>query len=117
MATSAHSAPGPLDMEDVSAEAETIVVLDFGGQYAQLIARRIRELNVYSVLLPHDTPWEEVERRRPVGIILSGGPASVYDTDAPQADSRLWDAGIPVLGICYGVQLMAHQLGGRVAPA
>jgi GMP synthase (glutamine-hydrolysing) len=117
MATSAHSAPGPLDMEDVSAEAETIVVLDFGGQYAQLIARRIRELNVYSVLLPHDTPWEEVERRRPVGIILSGGPASVYDTDAPQADPRLWDAGIPVLGICYGVQLMAHQLGGRVAPA
>jgi GMP synthase (glutamine-hydrolysing) len=72
---------------------------------------------VYSVLLPHDTPWEEIAERRPIGIILSGGPASVYDTDAPQADSRLWDAGIPVLGICYGVQLMAHQLGGRVAPA
>jgi GMP synthase (glutamine-hydrolysing) len=72
---------------------------------------------VYSVLLPHDTPWEAIAERRPIGIILSGGPASVYDTDAPQADSRLWDAGIPVLGICYGVQLMAHQLGGRVAPA
>jgi GMP synthase (glutamine-hydrolysing) len=69
------------------------------------------------VLLPHDTPWEAIAERRPIGIILSGGPASVYDTDAPQADSRLWDAGIPVLGICYGVQLMAHQLGGRVAPA
>jgi GMP synthase (glutamine-hydrolysing) len=100
-----------------TADPETIVVLDFGGQYAQLIARRIRELNVYSVLLPHDTLWEEIEARRPVGIILSGGPASVYDTDAPQADPRLWEAGIPVLGICYGVQLMAHQLGGRVAPA
>jgi GMP synthase (glutamine-hydrolysing) len=104
-------------IKSATAGPETVVVLDFGGQYAQLIARRIRELNVYSVLLPHDTPWEEIVARRPVGIILSGGPASVYDTDAPQADARLWDAGIPVLGICYGVQLMAHQLGGRVAPA
>jgi GMP synthase (glutamine-hydrolysing) len=99
------------------ADLQTVIVLDFGGQYAQLIARRIRELNVYSVLLPHDTPWEEIARRRPIGIILSGGPASVYDHDAPQADPRLWEGGIPVLGICYGMQLMAHQLGGRVAPA
>ncbi|HEY7738823.1 MAG TPA: glutamine-hydrolyzing GMP synthase [Candidatus Limnocylindria bacterium] len=98
-------------------DPETIVVLDFGGQYAQLIARRIRELNVYSVLLPHDTPWQEITAREPLGIVLSGGPASVYDADAPQADPRLWDGTIPVLGICYGVQLMAHQLGGRVAPA
>jgi GMP synthase (glutamine-hydrolysing) len=99
------------------ADLQTVIVLDFGGQYAQLIARRIRELNVYSMLLPHDTPWEEIARRRPIGIILSGGPASVYDHDAPQADPRLWEGGIPVLGICYGMQLMAHQLGGRVAPA
>jgi GMP synthase (glutamine-hydrolysing) len=104
-------------IEDRAAEPQTIIVLDFGGQYAQLIARRVRELNVYSVLLPHDTPWEEIERRRPVGIILSGGPASVYDADAPQADPRLWQGRIPVLGICYGMQLMAQQLGGRVAPA
>jgi GMP synthase (glutamine-hydrolysing) len=116
MATGAITNLGPIDTTSAAAP-ETIVVLDFGGQYAQLIARRIRELNVYSVLLPHDTPWEEIAARRPVGIILSGGPASVYDADAPQADARLWDAGIPVLGICYGVQLMAHQLGGRVAPA
>ena len=108
----------PIDrLDDEPANPQTIIVLDFGGQYAQLIARRIRELNVYSVLLPHDTPWDEIERRRPVGIILSGGPASVYDDDAPQADPRLWEGTIPVLGICYGVQLMAHQLGGRVAPA
>ena len=102
---------------DEGPEPQTIVVLDFGGQYAQLIARRVRELNVYSVVLPHDTPWDEIVRRRPVGIILSGGPASVYDADAPQADPRLWEGRIPVLGICYGMQLMAHQLGGRVAPA
>ncbi len=101
--------------EDVA--TQTVIVLDFGGQYAQLIARRIRELNVYSVLLPHDTPWDEIEARQPVAIVLSGGPASVYDQDAPQADPRLWSGNIPVLGICYGVQLMAHQLGGRVAPA
>ncbi len=109
---------GPMErVADQALEPQTIIVLDFGGQYAQLIARRIRELNVYSVLLPHDTPWEEIEARRPVGIILSGGPASVYDPEAPQADPRLWEGKIPVLGICYGVQLMAHQLGGKVAPA
>jgi GMP synthase (glutamine-hydrolysing) len=95
---------------------QTVIVLDFGGQYAQLIARRVRELNVYSVLLPHDTPWDR-SSPPPVAIILSGGPASVYDRDAPQADPRLWSGDIPVLGICYGAQLMAHQLGGRVAPA
>jgi GMP synthase (glutamine-hydrolysing) len=109
---------GPMERApDQPPDPQTIIVLDFGGQYAQLIARRIRELNVYSVLLPHDTPWDEIERRRPVGIVLSGGPSSVYDPDAPQADPRLWEGRIPVLGICYGVQLMAHQLGGRVAPA
>lgn len=96
---------------------QTVIVLDCGGQYAQLIARRIRELNVYSVLLPHDTPWDDIAARRPVAIVISGGPASVYDDGAPRVDPRIWEGRIPVLGICYGVQLMAHELGGKVAPA
>ena len=98
-------------------QPDTIVVLDFGSQYAQLIARRIRELNVYSELLPFDTPWSELARRRPKAIVLSGGPASVYDTDAPRPDPGIWEGRIPVLGICYGLQLMAHELGGDVVPA
>jgi GMP synthase (glutamine-hydrolysing) len=96
---------------------DTVLVLDFGSQYAQLIARRVRELNVYSELVPFDTPLAEIERRRPRGIILSGGPASVYDEGAPLPDPAVWESGIPVLGICYGLQLMAHQLGGEVVPA
>jgi GMP synthase (glutamine-hydrolysing) len=92
-------------------------VLDFGGQTAQLICRRVRELSVYSELLPFDTPWAEIERRRPSALILSGGPSSVYDVDAPHPDARIWTGGIPVLGICYGLQLMAHHLGGDVVPA
>ena len=98
-------------------QPDTVVVLDFGSQYAQLIARRVRELNVYSELIPHDTPWAEIERRRPKAIILSGGPASVYDEGAPRPDAALWRGTIPVLGICYGLQLMAHELGGDVIPA
>jgi len=86
-------------------------------QYAQLIARRVRELNVYSELMAYDTPWPEVLRRRPRAVILSGGPASVYDEGAPRPDPALWSGRIPVLGICYGLQLMAHELGGDVAPA
>jgi GMP synthase (glutamine-hydrolysing) len=113
----ALNAPPPTRPEETPAEPDTVVVLDFGSQYAQLIARRIRELHVYSELLPHDTPWAEIERRRPKAIILSGGPASVYDPGAPQADPALWSGRIPVLGICYGLQLMARQLGGDVAPA
>jgi GMP synthase (glutamine-hydrolysing) len=94
-----------------------VVVLDFGSQFAQLIARRVRELDVYSELLPHDTSYEELERRGTRAIILSGGPNSVYDDGAPRPDPAVWTGRIPVLGICYGAHLMAHELGGDVLPA
>jgi GMP synthase (glutamine-hydrolysing) len=96
---------------------QTIIVLDFGSQYTQLIARRLRELSVYSEVWPPDTPVEEIRERRPAGIVLSGGPKSVSEPGAPKCDSRLYELGPPVLGICYGMQLMADTLGGRVAPA
>jgi GMP synthase (glutamine-hydrolysing) len=110
-------APPPQRVETEAPEQpEAVAVLDFGSQFAQLIARRVRELNVYSELLPHDTPMAELERRGVRAVILSGGPSSVYDDDAPKADPALWSGRIPVLGICYGVQLMAHELGGEVVP-
>ncbi|WP_407079631.1 glutamine amidotransferase-related protein, partial [Candidatus Hakubella thermalkaliphila] len=95
--------------EEISIERETdtIVVLDFGGQYSQLIARRVRECQVYSLLLSYDTPLAEIVKLRPKGIILSGGPASVQVEGAPKCDPHLFGLGIPVLGICYGLQLMA----------
>ena len=91
-----------------------ILVLDFGGQYAQLIARRVREARVYSELIPHNTPVEEIAAREPEGIILSGGPNSVYESGAPRIDPALFGLGVPVLGICYGMQLMALMLDGEV---
>ncbi len=94
-----------------------MVVLDFGGQYSQLIARRVRDCGVYSELLPHHVGAEEVARRKPKGLILSGGPASVYADGAPRLERELLDLGIPVLGICYGMQLLATELGGRVEGA
>jgi GMP synthase (glutamine-hydrolysing) len=99
------------------AAAEEVLVLDYGGQYSQLIARRIRDCGVFSELLPHDTPLEEVAARRPRGVILSGGPASVYARGAPRLERGLLDLGVPVMGICYGMQLLVHELGGRVEQA
>ncbi|MFC1767818.1 glutamine-hydrolyzing GMP synthase [Candidatus Margulisiibacteriota bacterium] len=93
-----------------------VAVLDFGAQYSQLIARRVRECNVYSEILPHDISIEELKRKNVKGVILSGGPSSVYDKDAPKPDPKLLDSGIPILGICYGIQLIAHEVGGKVQP-
>jgi GMP synthase (glutamine-hydrolysing) len=98
-------------------ETQSIVVLDFGAQYSQLIARRVREQNVFSAVVPCHAKIEEIQKYSPVGIILSGGPSSVYDKDAPAADPRIFDLGLPVLGICYGLQFMAHALGGKVKAA
>ena len=94
----------------------TVLILDFGSQYSQLIARRVREANVYCELVPGTTPWAELALKTPSALILSGGPASVYEPGAPQVDPEALHAGIPVLGICYGMQLIAHHLGGEVAP-
>ncbi|HEX78593.1 MAG TPA: glutamine-hydrolyzing GMP synthase [Dehalococcoidia bacterium] len=96
------------------AEREAIIVIDFGSQYNLLIARRIRELHVYCELVPHDTPWEKIVPLNPKGFILSGGPASVYDPNAPLAPSYIYEKYLPVLGICYGMQVISKQLGGTV---
>jgi GMP synthase (glutamine-hydrolysing) len=98
-------------------ETQSIVVLDFGAQYSQLIARRIREQNVFSVVLPCTASLEEIKSYAPAGIVLSGGPSSVYDADAPPADDRILHLGLPVLGICYGLQFMVYKLGGKVRAA
>jgi len=106
--------PEPRTPNTVS--VDTVIVLDFGAQYAQLIARRIRESRVRSLILPYDTPVDEILGLQPKGLILSGGPASVYEPGAPRCDPSLFGSRVPVLGICYGMQLMAHELGGRTAP-
>ncbi len=96
---------------------ELVVVLDFGGQYNQLIARRVRDLGVYSELLPYNTSVEKLKELQPKGIIFSGGPASVYEEGAPQVDPAIFELGVPILGICYGMQLMTHSLAGKVERA
>ncbi len=98
-------------------DTQTIVILDFGSQYTQLIARRIRELNVFSVVLPCTVPIAEVEAYKPIGVILSGGPSSVYDADAPAADPALLKLDSPMLGICYGLHFIVHHMGGKVRTA
>jgi len=97
-------------------DTQTVVILDFGSQYTQLIARRIRELNVFSVVLPCTAPLSEIQALHPIGIVLSGGPSSVYDADAPKADPAMLSLAIPTLGICYGLHFIVHHLGGKVRP-
>src|SRR5271165_4663620 len=101
-------------VETPKTDVDKIVILDFGSQYSQLIARRVRELDTYSELLPYSTSIETLKAMKPKGIILSGGPSSVYDEGAPLCDPNLWKLGIPVLGLCYGMQLMAKDLEGKV---
>jgi GMP synthase (glutamine-hydrolysing) len=111
----ATRAPG--DDRASAAARDEVLVLDFGGQYSQLIARRVRECGVFAELLPHDVPLDEVKRRKPKGLILSGGPASVYADGAPALRTELLELGVPVLGICYGMQAMVLTLGGKVEGA
>jgi len=96
---------------------ETILVLDFGGQYKELIASRVRQLLVYSEIKPGNLSADEIRGIAPIGLILTGGPKSVYGEDAPKCDPEIFSLGIPVLGICYGMQLMCHTLGGKVTPS
>ncbi len=115
--TEGASVAGVASVAGDTPATQSVVVLDYGGQYSQLIARRVRECGVFSTLLPYHVGPEEVARLRPVGLILSGGPASVYDEGAPALDPGLLELGIPVLGICYGMQLVARELGGTVESA
>ena len=107
----------PLPQEAHEAQGEAIVIIDFGSQYSRLIARRVRECHVYCEIVPHTASWEDVSGLNPKGVILSGGPASVYEQDAPMAPTWVYERGLSVLGLCYGMQVLAHQLGGRVVAA
>jgi GMP synthase (glutamine-hydrolysing) len=100
--------------DQAAADVDSVVVLDFGSQYSRLITRRVRDFHVYSELLPFDTPWTQIAARKPKAVILSGGPSSVYEDGSPHPDPALWTGGIPILGICYGLHLMAQALGGEV---
>jgi GMP synthase (glutamine-hydrolysing) len=112
------SGEGPSDAPPiVPVQPEAVIVIDFGSQFSMLIARRVRECRVYCELVPSDTPWEKIEKLRPRGVILSGGPASVYELGAPTIPDWVFEQNLPVLGICYGMQALAHQLGGKVAPS
>src|SRR5690242_12596451 len=115
--TEALAQPRGAAAEGGAVRADEVLVLDFGGQYSQLIARRVRECGVFSELLPHTVELDEIRRREPRGLILSGGPASVYADGAPKLRTELLELGIPVLGICYGMQAMVLELGGRVESA
>src|SRR5580693_5540550 len=108
---------GRVEPEGTPVGHQTVLVLDFGGQYTQLIARRVRDNRVYCEIHPFDYPIAEIRRRRPIGLILSGGPQSVFAPGAPLAGAELFALGIPVLGICYGMQVIAHVMGGAVEPA
>jgi GMP synthase (glutamine-hydrolysing) len=105
------------DAASTTTSQDLVIVIDFGSQYSRLIARRVREANVYCEIVPHDTPWERLAARNPRGFLLSGGPASVYDPEAPRCAPEVFTSGVPVLAICYGMQLLALEMGGRVAPA
>ena len=111
------SEPAPVKSDPASLNHQIIIILDFGSQYSELIARRIRETQVYSEVRSYGTSAEELAKLNPQGIILSGGPSSVYDTNAPQCDPQIFHLGIPILGVCYGMQLMVQQLGGGVERA
>ena len=96
---------------------ETILIIDFYGQYNQLIARRVRECNVYSEIVPFNTSIDKIKSKNPKGIIFTGGPASVFEENSPKCDKEIFNLGIPILGICYGMQLMTYLLGGKVQKA
>ena len=108
--------PSADNEEQFGAEREAVVIIDFGSQYSWLIARRVRECQVYCEVVPYDASWEKIALLQPKGFILSGGPASVYEEGAPQAPAYIYESNLPVLGICYGMQAIVHQLGGKVAP-
>jgi GMP synthase (glutamine-hydrolysing) len=110
-----HGEQPVVELKPPSGKRETIVLIDFGSQYSMLIARRVRECHVYCELVPYDTPWEKIASLNPRGFILSGSPASVYDSGAPLALSYIYESHLPVMGICYGMQAMVYQLGGEVA--